>query len=522
MDNDSKRKNKFDNLDFRKFIAIIIPVVAGSLLVVVFAISVMARPDYRDIDGSLAIITLAVTVWTGINIANVIEKSEVEKIRRKLKSAEARIKQSEVILKQSEDIINDLNKNKEMREDIDRKEFLYVLESSNDIFYRYLHDLYKEELKRNVIPWELNVEALRLIKGILHIRALHEKGTADTKKHIFDYSKELIDRIEKLSNDMQPCLTRQVLQFTKYEAYFYSAFARYEYGDIEDKYSSVAERFYTAANGYEKLMRNFLIQAPDIIVCHYSNIVAQCYSEILFCYIKVKSDPFAAKKIESIVNLDLVRKKVLEHSKRATENESLRKFPFAYERFHKNFGVANERIALAFDEDYLSYLKSAIAEYELADERGKQKKTGYVLCSGYNKYIKKLINPQNIEFITPECKVSLWQEGLISEEDQKPFEYACNRLRGLSNKWRQLNPAESLFFSLYILSQIYEGILVDNDRRAAILNRVRLDVDEIKLIPKDRLSELNRAVINVFDNIDNSFNVKSTDDKSIPETESNS
>ena len=93
---------------------------------------------------------------------------------------------------------------------------------------------------------------------------------------------------------------------------------------------------------------------------------------------------------------------------------------------------------------------------------------------------------------------------------------------GLSNKWRQLNPAESLFFSLYILSQIYEGILVDNDRRAAILNRVRLDVDEIKLIPEDRLSELNRAVINVFDNIDNSFNMKSTDDKSIPETESNS
>ena len=111
---------------------------------------------------------------------------------------------------------------------------------------------------------------------------------------------------------------------------------------------------------------------------------------------------------------------------------------------------------------------------------------------------------------------------MISEEDQKPFEYACNRLRGLSNKWRQLNPAESLFFSLYILSQIYEGILVDNDRRAAILNRVRLDVDEIKLIPEDRLSELNRAVINVFDNIDNSFNVKSTDDNSIPETESNS
>lgn len=63
---------------------------------------------------------------------------------------------------------------------------------------------------------------------------------------------------------------------------------------------------------------------------------------------------------------------------------------------------------------------------------------------------------------------------------------------------------------------------MDNDRRAAILNRVRLDVDEIKLIPEDRLSELNRAVINVFDNIDNSFNVKSTDDNSIPETESNS
>ena len=63
---------------------------------------------------------------------------------------------------------------------------------------------------------------------------------------------------------------------------------------------------------------------------------------------------------------------------------------------------------------------------------------------------------------------------------------------------------------------------MDNDRRAAILNRVRLDVDEIKLIPEDRLSELNRAVINVFDNIDNSFNMKSTDDKSIPETESNS
>lgn len=56
---------------------------------------------------------------------------------------------------------------------------------------------------------------------------------------------------------MQPCLTRQVLQFTKSEAYFYSAFARYEYGDIEEKYYSVAEQFYTAANGYEELRRFF-------------------------------------------------------------------------------------------------------------------------------------------------------------------------------------------------------------------------------------------------------------------------
>lgn len=525
----NKNKNGFENIDVKKFIAIIIPVFASSVLTIAFAFSVLIHSDQREIDGSLGIISLAVAVWTGINIANTLEKSEVEKIRGKLIDVESKIEKTEEIVKKSEaidqdldnnkkmreeidgiiekseGIIKDLNENKQLREDLERKEFLYVLESSDDIFYRHLRDLFIKE--KQLIPPRFNADTLRIIKGILHIRNLHEKNDSDAQIYICEYSKELINRIDELVVEIPTGLTSYVLKFIRSEALFYSAFAKDRTQNDQKKFLLEARLFYEAAKGYEAIMHTFVDGSDSIIEMYYYNTVAQCYNEIIFCYERSRKNRGIASEIDRLVNINDAKDLVLKYSYLATADRKLEDYPFSYERYYKNSGVAKERIAQLNGEFNIPDLKEAIEDYEKAAKYSQQNKTGFVLCSAYNKIIKAMIysDEGKMDFITDKCADSVWLKGKIAEQDMDYFKYAYKRLRGLSNRWRQINPAEPRFYCFYILSQIYEGVIADNDQKRHLLDKVRPDVEEINLKPDDIKNVLDKVVVNVFNRINNDF-----------------
>ncbi len=504
-----------------KLLIISIPVVASSILTISFAFSSFKSSTDKNsseqvAEGSIAIIALAVSVWTGINIANAIEKSEVEKLKQELESAEESIKQLEEKIESSSKRVELVETNALLHDLIDERDFISVLESADDIFFRYISNLYKKEKeesdkeendkeKKDKDSLEISAEILRIIKAILHIRTLHLMKNKDNLEHIYNYSGDLIKSIDKLLPKVKSTLSKNVLIFMQSEAGYYRGFSRYEYGDKESRYIDTAKIFKDAVDGYIRKRVFFTDGAPRMIESYYDDIIAQCYGEILGCYQASKGNKNATAEIRKIITLEEARAKAKYYTDRLSENLSLPGYPYLEELFNKNCGVIIERMSATHDNSIQS-LQKAIKFYEKAAKFGKQRTSGYVLCSAYNKYLRKLISPQETDFITSECNKSLWKDGNVNGENERIYRNICKKLQIQSNRWRQLFPGESLFNYLYLMSQIYSGLIEeDNSKRKKILEDIRPDIEAVKHLNDEPKKVLRLTLINVFENIDKSL-----------------
>lgn len=527
-DTSSNRVRRLSTIE--KALALFIPIIAGVVIACVII--------YQEIKGccipieqqAISLISLAIAVWAGINILNVIDRSEFDTLRKNVEDYEQ--KSNELIQPLNENIktIKDLQWFDTIYTETITEEFYNILETSEDAFYRYLGDLYRtqdESLSSNktdvnsdnhsnILFLRNRAMMLARIKDILYIRSLHEQNTLDCAWTINSATGLIEQAISTMTDNPDGTLTEldiNVLKFIRADLYFYKAFAIRTIQSSDDSYLQSAKLFSYANDIYIEL-KNFFINklTNDIISRYYYNSIAQCYSEILLCYDKI-TDKQILSSLNKIVSCNTAISETKKYSAHITEGSSVGHYPFADERYYKNRGLLYDRIARLcsdnVDDIYTKNMDEAIRYYNKAREVKNTKKMGKtysVLCSALNNYIKFYINgkpnakPEE-DLITKDSTTSLWKTGLIHDPSfYKEISAKSTFLRDDSFAAMHYWPGNTNFSCFYILSKIYLGIPYGDIKRKELISEIERDF-QIFLPEADDNSKLENATRIAFKNI---------------------
>ena len=289
---------------------------------------------------------------------------------------------------------------------------------------------------------------------------------------------------------------------------FYKAFARYEYGDEDKRYSEIASLFSEASKTYMEL-RDYFIKpdTPNIINRYYDNSIAQCYSEIILCCIKCNGK---LENIEAIKNYKSLEQ-FIEEAKKYTYSidigDSVGHYSKVDEKYYKNKGLLYERIARLMNDEseYEDNLKKAIEYYEKAAIYGSQKKTHYVLCSAYYKLLKELIRKNSKkDYIAEDSRLSVWTYQLTNNIESEEFKSYILKYNKASRRAREMWPSDLLYRWMTIMADIFTGI-IDKDKRNMILKSVNAErkaIISVKLPNTYMEREIDNAIRNINEGLE--------------------
>lgn len=282
------------------FISIII--IVGTMAVNIFttnsiaskvatADSAMADSAYQSslLSNGLAIIAIAISVWAGLNIANAIERRELDKFDDKLRKSEDKLKkvdEIEPIVKRNEKIQNTLF-NMFQNE---------LLKTANDEATYWLYNQIIDPNKVNIKDIDSILSDLVVIEELFfQVYTTHtsvQKNDENTRNRSDQAKAKITVLLEKKS---LPETIKTYLKYRKAEFEFYCGYAT---NDSKIKYSS----FNNAAKLYLELAEDFDVTIPKydeeknntIIVPEYSgkpenktlsmyflNSIGESYSRIL-------------------------------------------------------------------------------------------------------------------------------------------------------------------------------------------------------------------------------------------------
>lgn len=513
-----------------KTLALFIPIIAGVVIACVIIYQEIKGCCISISEQAISLISLAIAVWTGINIMNVIDRSEFDTLRKNVEDYEQ--KSNELIQPLNENIktIKDLQWFDSIYTETITEEFYNILETSEDAFYRHLGALYRtqdESLssnktdvdsknQSNILFLRNRAMMLARIKDILYIRSLHEKNTLDCARNI-NSAADLIEKaVSTMTQNPDSTLTEldvNVLKFITADLYFYKAFAIRTIQDSNDSYLQSAKLFSSANDIYIGLKDFFINKLTNnIIFRYYYNSIAQCYSEILLCYDKI-TDEQKLSSLNQIISCNTAISETEKYSAYITEGSSVGQYPFADERYYKNRGLLYDRIARLctdnVDNKYASNMDKAISFYNKArtvPRTEKMEKTYQVLCSALNNYVKFYIHGKpNInskeDFIRPNSTTSLWQNGLIQDSAfYNTISSMAISLRNNSFAAMHYWPGKTMFCCFYILSKIYLGIPCDDSERKKLIPEIEGDI-QVFLSETDTDSSFEKATRTAFRNI---------------------
>lgn len=513
---------------FLKCIALLVPVIAGVVISLITIIKLCTGVEVTTADQSVSIIALAVAVWTGINISNVVERTEFDDLRDRFAKKKEEFEQAEASnkrdLEKVEAAVSDFRDSNDVYLRREIEEIHSLLQTSDDGFYRYLGTMYENEEMKDEDSKYYSKESLKSnaflvnqIRNVLNLRYLHEKGDFERKEYLYDDAGKTIDTIceaDKNSEFKFIAFSRNLLSFILGDAYFYRAFSRYDVGPDGERYVEVAQLFLSAEKQYIRLYPYFVTDdAPEIVVRYYRNSIAQCYSEIILCYAKSGKDD--KEKLQEILPLDQAIDKAVEWSKGIT-GDSDGRYRFADERYYKNNGLLYDRIAMVGNpEDYEKNIELAISNYEQAFRYGNQPNTYHVICSAYNNLIKRYLNKDKDEdCITPVSKVSIWSKDFVPREMYPQIKQKSDKLISVSKSALKIWPLNSFYTCMSFLGIMYSGIPQDIEHKKQILKDLNKDVEQYFHGKKEsELSGLEKCVLNVLKNINKDMGDDDDDNK---------
>lgn len=251
------------------FIATCIAVVAIALATIC---SIYKIPESDSMESSekyvadllasgLAIIGIAISVWAGLNIANAIEKKEVEDIKSSVKGINEQFEKKKEDIEKAKKDVEEITQNvvtmRNERRDVNWNTFLLeLLETSQDTVSRYFYEQFSE----TPIEWENLIEMVLLEQDFSQIYNNYGE-TSKVKKVLLDKAENGINRasglLKTLNSIDNPTLERLIRIYLHYritEFHFMN-------GYMVDKEKSYDE-FKLAAKGFKESQKLLKIDLP--------------------------------------------------------------------------------------------------------------------------------------------------------------------------------------------------------------------------------------------------------------------
>lgn len=252
------------------FIATCIAVVAIALATIC---SIYKIPESDSMESSekyvadllasgLAIIGIAISVWAGLNIANAIEKKEVEDIKSSVKGINEQFEKKKEDIEKAKKDVEEITQNvvtmRNERRDVNWNTFLLeLLETSQDTVSRYFYEQFSE----TPIEWENIIEMVLLEQDFTQIYNNYGE-TSKVKNVLLDKAENCINRasrllstVDTIKNPMLEKLIRIYLHYRITEFHFMN-------GYMVDKEKSYDE-FKLAAKGFKESQKLLKIDLPS-------------------------------------------------------------------------------------------------------------------------------------------------------------------------------------------------------------------------------------------------------------------
>lgn len=358
----------------------------------------------------LAIIGIAISVWAGLNIANAIEKKEVEDIKSSVKEINElfnkNIDDIENVKNNIEDAkidVNSINRDigamSKERQVVNWNTFLQeLLETGHDAVSRYFYT----EFSGVSIEWGELIKMVLLEQNYSQIYNNYGensrlKDVLLTKiKNGIEQAEELEESLDTINNPAYEDMIKAYLQYRKTEFHFMS-------GYMVNKEESYKE-FELAAEGFDESQRLLKINLPRVgtniekyvqlknveLAIFFANSIGESYSKI------TQNPPMTGKTKEELKDYENECSKnaifYLELAVKMSEKLPQREVYYrnlgcAYERKDNNniFGENSENII----GSYRKALKAVIS-YE--ENKGRVQKVYHTLLSYYEKYLKNKLS----------------------------------------------------------------------------------------------------------------------------------
>lgn len=210
----------------------------------------------------LAIIGIAISVWAGLNIANAIEKKEVEDIKSSVKGINEQFEKKKEDIEKAKKDVEEITQNvvtmRNERRDVNWNTFLLeLLETSQDTVSRYFYEQFSE----TPIEWENIIEMVLLEQDFTQIYNNYGE-TSKVKNVLLDKAENCINRasrllstVDTIKNPMLEKLIRIYLHYRITEFHFMN-------GYMVDKEKSYDE-FKLAAKGFKESQKLLKIDLPS-------------------------------------------------------------------------------------------------------------------------------------------------------------------------------------------------------------------------------------------------------------------
>lgn len=340
----------------------------------------------------MGVISLAIAVWTGLNIVNAISRKEVDILKTKTEDIQNKFEELGVIYSN----IREINKN----------EFLEkLLKTDSDLMSRYFYKKFKDITCSPDIFYQLTLIE-QLFAQIYHMHT-NENANDSYVQDITQEMKREIEKtliyIEKAEQSKKENLKdiKNYLNFRKAEGLFYRGYTL----DVKNDRDEICEVYEQAIEEYLNLAKEFITNFSSLtsedtsgeILCkeyelfsYYTNTIGEAYSKIIQNCPKHKDIDKMAKKAEKYCKLAI----------QCAENHNCSK-----EIYYRNLGCAYERIENAKKTKFL-YSKEIIYNYYKAFKltinqtqisKEHMRKVYHTYLSYLNKYISSKIVTQELE-----------------------------------------------------------------------------------------------------------------------------
>lgn len=204
----------------------------------------------------LEVIGLAIAVWTGLNIVNLVSRNEVNEVKENLNK----------IREQSDKIredLNEINKNKDELNEIinnienkNKDEFLSeLLKTDEDEMSRYYYKKFKDEK----VSFSKLVAIEHLFNRIYEMHVSKNVNLEQMSREINELKlriEEAKDYIDNISRKNKPILLENYFKFRQAEGLFYIG---YEINNSEEKYN----KYEKAVSLYLDTVKELAIEFPE-------------------------------------------------------------------------------------------------------------------------------------------------------------------------------------------------------------------------------------------------------------------